>query len=140
MMIIVTCFTLAAVGCNKDKKEDKKAEPAPAKTTPSTAAPAKAKAAPAAPTAAKAAPAKKAAAGCAGLFARTSAQLGTSKIACIEGAMEKRGKEFDSKSCDGLENAWPLGMGDFAGLWSSCQKEQKFVDADCDAVIAACLK
>ncbi len=76
--------------------------------------------------------------GCAKLFATTSTTLTTDRISCIEGAMESKDYEFDSKACNGLENAWPVGIGDFKVLWAGCQAEQKFDDAACNAVLAKC--
>lgn len=59
-------------------------------------------------------------------------------ISCIEKTMEDRGHTFDSDACNKLENAWPIGMGEFASLWPARQKQQKFHDASCTAVLKKC--
>jgi hypothetical protein len=151
VLTIVAVLSLSLVAaCNKDKKEaDKapsqpKAAPSAAVAAPPTAAAptpgaaiaiAKAAAPVTAPAAAVPATAST---GCAKLFAVSGKQLDTGKISCIEGAMEAKGHEFDSKACNGLENAWPVGMGDFKVLWTTCQAEQKFDDTACNAVLAKC--
>lgn len=138
-LVSMACAPL--VGCKKKQKEATPGSSGSAKHAPSPAKPAR-PAEGAKTETPKASPAKAGAAaaatGCAGLFAKATGSLSMEKAGCIEGTMEKRGHKFDSASCDALENAWPLGSGDFAGLWPKCQQEQGFKDADCDAVLKKC--
>ncbi len=76
--------------------------------------------------------------GCAELFSKAKGRLPVGKIQCIEHGFEKRGHLFDTKSCDALENAWASGFGSFSSLWPTCRTEQKFDDADCNAVLEKC--
>ncbi|RMH42677.1 MAG: hypothetical protein D6689_07480, partial [Deltaproteobacteria bacterium] len=77
---------------------------------------------------------------CNDLYARAAGALGGGAIGCIESTFEERGYDFDSDSCNGLENAWALGSGDFATLWPGCRAEQGFDDAACAAVLAGCFQ
>jgi len=141
-VFVVVAFVAAlgmAIGCGKSEKSESGDKPkseappaaAPEKKAEPAAAPEK-KAEPAAPAAATAA------SGCAKLFAAASAKLDMAKMSCIESSMEEKEFEFDSDACDDLEDAWALGVGDFAGLWKKCQADEKFDDATCDAVVAKC--
>lgn len=139
---IATGLAFAAAGCSKDKDSNKQKAPSGStkvadKTgTKTPAAQPAAKTKPATTPKATPPPAKQT--GCAALFATATGKLAMDKISCIESTMENRGHKFDSGPCNKLENAWPVGIGDFAGLWPACQKAESFDDAACTAVLHKC--
>jgi hypothetical protein len=128
-----------------DKPETPKAAPSPApKPTESAKPPAQPETNTKPPPANQPSAAGSGLVGCAKLFARATGKLPMATIECIERTMEGpsggAAHKFDTKACNGLENAWPIGVGDFDQLWKQCQKDEKFGAAACDAVLAACFK
>jgi len=76
---------------------------------------------------------------CASLCEATAGRHPMGTIGCVEGAFEELGYEMDSDSCDDLEDAMALGMGNAGGsLCDRCGREQGWTERDCASVQTRC--
>ena len=77
---------------------------------------------------------------CSELCEALAGQMSFDAIACIEGAFEELGFDFDADACDDLEEVMAMGAGGATGLCLACVREEGLSDAQCGVVLSSCLR
>ena len=78
---------------------------------------------------------------CAQLCELTAGQHEAGVIACMEGIFEELGHDMDEGSCNSLEDAMFLGMGNESGkMCKACVQESRVSDTQCRKVMATCFR